>query len=138
MLRRSNTRPHEGRELSLMLAGRKKLAVFCEETPPEETIARDSIPEQAYAPYVARGRIVRLESDIWHAKLGRTVRYVCYTLPGSEWRAQTFFWIRREIMGGKRKSDPSDDIIIARLMGYSAEEIEAFKRAFAGAARAVA
>ncbi|NCC23255.1 MAG: hypothetical protein EOM26_12480 [Alphaproteobacteria bacterium] len=134
MLQRNAVRPHEGRELSLMLAGRKKFAIFSEEAPSDEAFARNSVPEQIYAPYVARGRIVRLDADIWHAKLRRPIRYVCYTLPGSEWRAQAFFWIRREIYGGRRQPDPSDDVMIARLLGYSMDEVEAFRSAFAGAA----
>ncbi len=134
MLRRNTGWPHEGRELQLMLSGRKKLAVFCENSPSDERMVSTAIPEEAFAPYVARGRIIRLEASVFNADENCHIRFVCFTLPGSEWRAQTFFWIKREVYGGSRMPDAADEVMIARLLGYSFEEITEFKRTFAGAA----
>ncbi len=133
-MRRNQIWPHEGRELQLMLSGRKKLAVFSENAPPDERMANGRVPEEAFAPYVARGRIVRLEAPVWYAAGNYPVHFVCFALPGSEWRAQTFFWIKRDVYGGSRIADTTDDIMIARLLGYSTEEIAAFRQAFSGAA----
>lgn len=48
--------PHEGRELALMLAGKKPLAMFNDDWPTDW-----EPPEIAFDPYVAEGRFVKNE-----------------------------------------------------------------------------
>ena len=73
------TANHTGRELELMLLGRKPLALFYEEIGflPDEEI----IPEVSFRPFVESGQFVRGEAMIegdFHPKLGRNlvVHYV--------------------------------------------------------------
>ena len=49
--------PHEGRELELMLAGAKPLAMFNDDLPEGM-----EPPEIAFDPYVAEGRFVKAEN----------------------------------------------------------------------------
>jgi hypothetical protein len=58
------TCPHEGRELALMLEGRKYLAAFCDILPLSGKIPEEIIPDQAFAPFVASGRIKRFARTI--------------------------------------------------------------------------
>ncbi|MEX2642606.1 MAG: hypothetical protein WD270_04090 [Acetobacterales bacterium] len=72
--------PHEGRELELMLAGRKPLAMFS-----DARQHRDLFPEDDFAPHVAAGRIIRGErSFLSHG--GIDVVCIYYALPGEAWR----------------------------------------------------
>lgn len=119
--------PHEGKELELMLAGEKKLAVFHDALPPDGAeIPEEIIPEKAFAPYVAEGAMTRIAEDIRAQKTGDTIRYVCFTLPGEEWRARTFLWMRRQTFSGRRPADKTDDIFTGRLLGYDESDIEKF------------
>src|SRR5690606_30318844 len=84
--------PHQGRELELMLAGQKHLALFYDTlTEPFEN-NEEIIPEAAFASYVASGAIRRFQKDIPHPKRNTLARYVCFTTPGNEWRAHAFFY----------------------------------------------
>lgn len=118
--------PHEGCELALMLSGEKKLAVFHDVIPPNGLIAEEIIPEAAFAPYVAAGRILCRSEDLPSRKLGQTVRYVCFALPEEAWRIDAFLFITRDVLTGRRPSDDADDITIGRLLGYSEDAIQAF------------
>ncbi len=117
--------PHEGRELALMLEGRKKLAVFHEWADRIDSLPEEVIPEKAFAPHVAAGRIVRRAEDILYGD-GRTIRYVCFALPGEVWRIDAFLFMRRDAALHPRLYGDAGDIVTGRLLGYSAEEIGAF------------
>lgn len=72
---------HTGRELALMLAGSKPLAVFHYDISclPNEEI----VPEAAFQPYVASGKFVRHEVTFSHGfdtRMGREslVKYVLF------------------------------------------------------------
>lgn len=122
--------PHEGRELELMLAGEKTLAVFHDAVPAEGgMIAETIIPEQAFAPHVARGTVKRFAEDIQNVRSGGVLRFVCFTLPGEEWRAQFFLWFKREWLGGRQSYDPSHEYIIGNLLGYTPEDVDNYLRA---------
>lgn len=120
--------PHEGRELALMLAGQKPLAMFVEIVPIESGI----VPDVAFAPHVAAGRIVmrevfdpapRLPVDVKDAR----VRRVFYALPGEAWRIDAMLLVCRvyEQQGGW---DAGLERVTGKLLGYADDEIEAFLR----------
>jgi hypothetical protein len=117
--------PHEGKELELMLAGQKALAVF-HDAYVGQPIPEDIIPEQTFAPYVAQGKIRRFSEDIQIQKDKSIVRCVCFTLPREEWRAEFFLWLKREIYSGRIAHDSSHEFIIGSLLGYSADDITHF------------
>ncbi len=116
--------PHEGRELALMLAGEKKLAVFHELASRAGNIPEEIIPEQSFAPYVASGRIIRRSEDIAYER--GTIRYVCFCLPGEEWRIEAFLFLKRDAAAHRRLYGDADDILMGRLLGYSETDIADF------------
>jgi hypothetical protein len=117
--------PHQGKELELMLAGTKKLALFHDALTADETISEEIIPEKAFAPYVERGQIIRAAKDV-HVSDGSIIRYVCFALPGEEWRMQFCLWLAEQRTLKLIPPDDACDIIVGRLLGYSEEDIEHF------------
>lgn len=113
--------PHEGRELELMLAGPKALAMFC-----DEIAHSDYFPEQDFAPHLEAGVIVRREELYANAGSGVTTRCVYYALPGEEWRVEAAHAIQLLIFSGGRRSTEADDIELGRLLGYTQTEIDTF------------
>lgn len=109
-----------------MLAGEKKLAMFCDLLVPGVAIAEEIIPEKKFAPHVKAHRITRWEEIIYSAKVEKNIKFVFFTLPDEEWRAHTIVWIKRETYAHRRPYDKTDDIVIGRLLGYSEEEIATF------------
>lgn len=109
-----------------MLNGTKKLAVFYDVVRPNKAIPEEIVPENQFAPHVRTRTIICQEDTIHAAKTGDLMHYICFSLPGEEWRAATFFWIKRATLGGLRPGDIHDDIIIGRLLGYSEQEIASF------------
>ena len=60
--------PHEGKELQLMLAGTKKLAMFYDMA--GQDTPEDIIPEKAFENHVKNGRFIRIEQIIKSTKTG--------------------------------------------------------------------
>ena len=122
------TAPHEERELELMLAGRKPLAMFVEIVPYESGI----VPDEEFAPHVAAGRIVMREvfkTDPRlppHVRDGR-VRHVLYALPNEAWRidAMLLLFSVYDQQGGW---DAGLERMTGKLLGYSDKSVEAFLR----------
>jgi hypothetical protein len=115
--------PHQGKELELMLAGKKHLAVFCEAVVEGVEISEEIIPENAFSPYVINGQIERFSQDFFSPKLPFPARYVCFSMTGHEWRAKAFFWMHQECVTGKRPFDDAYEFFIGRLLGYEEEDI---------------
>lgn len=118
--------PHEGKELELMLAGQKKFAFFHDVIPITKKISEEIIPEKTFAPHVAQGKIFRFSEDIRDMKSEDVIRYVCFVLPGEEWRAQFFLWLARQRVLGLIPADDACDIMVGRLLGYSESDITEF------------
>ncbi|HNQ91996.1 MAG TPA: hypothetical protein PKI93_03585 [Alphaproteobacteria bacterium] len=62
--------PHEGKELELMLASKKHLAIFHDIAPKNGTIAEKIIPDRAFAPHVQAGQIIRRQKEFIHPRTG--------------------------------------------------------------------
>jgi hypothetical protein len=81
---------HTGRELLLMLEGRKPFAAFIDEAQSRD---RKIIPEDLFEPYVASGRFSkRVVVEPFHVA-GKTpipMRRVMYAAIGQEWRFEAF------------------------------------------------
>ena len=110
--------PHEDRELELMLAGTKPLAMFTEVVPPSF-----EFPEAEFAPYVATGEIIRYEEIYRNPRSEFATRIVYFALAGEEWRIDALHAINDAIFSGRRATTEQDDIETGRLLGYSDEEI---------------
>jgi hypothetical protein len=111
--------PHEGQELDLMLKGEKPFAMFHDITKSGYTSPEEIIPEQAFAPFIASGQIIRDERTFKSNKhQGEYIKYVCFALPDQSWRINTFFWLKEALFLGKKLPNNADEIIFGRLLGY--------------------
>lgn len=130
--------PHQGKELQLMLDGQKHLAAFHDIVKDGYKPSEQVIPEQAFAPYIAKGKIKRFTKIFAPAKLPTPIQYVCFTLPDDEWRAEAFFWMHEECNSGRRPYDDAYEYFIGRLLDYSEEDILHFiehQKSFRGTLR---
>ena len=82
---------HTGRELALMLEGKKPLAYFSGQYPPNPEV--EEIPERLFDPHVEDGRFVKREYVMFADNCGPSLRsnglcmrIVMYALPEQEWR----------------------------------------------------
>lgn len=117
--------PHQGKELELMLAGKKHLAVFFDAIPEDGIISEEIIPELAFAPYVEKGQIIRISKEcIYPGQIN--VRKVCFTTQGNEWRAHALLWLMEESIAGRRPFDDAHEFFVGRLLDYSEEDIQHF------------
>ena len=121
-----STTNHTGRELDLMLEGKKPLAMFYAEVgefPDEELV-----PEDKFASFVDSGRFVRgetTEEGQHHPKLGSNVRvkYVFFALRAEAWRIEAMKLLRRE--SGKSGWSETCERMEGSLLGYTDEENDA-------------
>jgi hypothetical protein len=108
-----------------MLDGRKPLAMFyavLDELPWEELI-----PEEAFAPHVAKGRMSREEIEVETtspAGAPTIVKYVFYALKGEEWRMQLMAMMVKSLHSGGGWNETCERIQGA-LLGYTPEENDA-------------
>lgn len=116
---------HTGRELQLMLEGRKPLAMFYafnDELPWEELV-----PDEAFAPHVDAGRMSREEIDIettTPAGAPTLLKYVFYALRGQEWRIQLMGVMVRALRSGGGWNETCERVQ-GTLLGYTPEENDA-------------
>lgn len=118
--------PHEDRELELMLAGQKPLAMFTEISPIESGL----IPEADFAPHVSSGRFVMREvfeptPDTPDFPKGLSVRRVLYALPEHTWRIDAMLLTCR-VAADLRRWDEGIERITGMLLGYEDRQIDAF------------
>src|ERR1700739_185723 len=105
--------PHQGKELELMLAGKKHLAYFGDAIPLDGSpIHEDIIPEQLFAPYVANGTIKRFEQQIMWALKNHPLHQVCFTTPGHEWRAELCFCLHKALFVHNMPVDAAFEFIV--------------------------
>jgi hypothetical protein len=116
---------HVGRELELMLAGRKPLALFYDDADDPA----GTIPEERFAPHVAAGAFVRDELVLPLADplLGSSsrVRYVLYALPTEQWRIPAALLAIRTRLQVNALADEGLERLLCALLGYSDEETAA-------------
>ena len=111
--------PHNDRELELMLAGTKPMAMFS-----DAVHVSDYFPEADFAPHVKAGRIIRVEEII--PKEPYDMRYLFYALPGEEWRIEEALVMCRNLCAGTVKDHDADSARMGELLGYSAQDIDHF------------
>jgi hypothetical protein len=120
--------PHEGKELELMLAGKKPVAMFSDVIP-----ASFDLPEEDFAPHVESGRLVKREVVITASKSGLyDMRYLFYVLPGEEWRIDRLIQIHRDFHQYNKPTSRKLEKEIGQLLGYQDQDIQVFlDRSFA-------
>lgn len=112
--------PHEDRELALMLAGNKPLAMFG-----DAIQHRDLFPEADFAPHVATGAILRRETQ-FRSHHGIDMVYVFFALPDEAWRLDEALEIIHRTRRDGQPTMAADDIAIGELLGYTESDIAAF------------
>jgi len=118
--------PHQGKELELMLEGKKHLAVFHDALIENEDIPEEIIPERLFLPYLENGTFFRLSQDFIYANTPHPARFVCFTAAGEEWRARAFLWMQQECIAGRRPFDEAYEFFVGRLLGYEEADIKDF------------
>lgn len=114
--------PHEERELELMLAGKKPLAMFNDDLPPGM-----EPPEVTFDPHVRAGRFIKRELVVSGvAGFPAGFRYYFFALPGEEWRIDRMIEINRGLFEGKVRTTPELETEIGRLLGYDEADIQVF------------
>ncbi len=113
--------PHELRELELMLAGEKPLAMFSDVVP-----SSFEWPEADFEPHVQAGTFIKREEILRHPDMLFPMRLVYYALPQEAWRIEKLHAINAEIHAGRRKSTNQDEFETGRLLGYSDEQVRVF------------
>jgi hypothetical protein len=118
--------PHEGRELELMLAGKKPLSMFVVDDPDP---GLEFFPEEDFDRAISEGKLVKHVVTEW-LRDGRgpdcQLRKVFYALPGEEWRIKAYLlvWeIYLTLVPGWR---PDLERVIGALLGYERESTEQF------------
>src|SRR5262245_17965709 len=117
--------PHEGRELELMLTGRKPLSMFTEWIDSEFKC----FPEEEFDALVAEGELIEnvaFEVMNHHTDGDLHFRRVLYALPGEEWRIKAMLLVLdlyRPLTPGWR---PDLDRVIGLLLGYEREHVDKF------------
>jgi hypothetical protein len=111
---------HTNRELILMLAGKKPLAVFSEVVP--EDIGLDLIPEHYFAKYVDCGRFIKREVFLSFEE--RTIRSVFYALPEESWRIDAYLLLKKVV----RRVGLSEGFerMEGTLLGYDDQQNDAY------------
>ena len=114
--------PHEGRELELMLAGEKPLAMFNDDLPEGM-----EPPEIAFDPYMAEGRFAKGEVVMPAPGFkNERLRYYFYALPGEEWRTARMIEILRGLIEQHLPTTPELETETGRLLGYDDADIQVF------------
>lgn len=113
--------PHAFRELKLMLAGVKPLALFYDVIPPSI-----ELPEADFEPFIKAGRLVKRIALYRDDKHGIDHRYLYYSLPKEEWHIDEMQTFTSALFSWNYRFDPDDERRIGRLLGYDEQDIETY------------
>jgi hypothetical protein len=104
----------ERKELDLMLAGAKPVAMFS-----------DWAPESAFQPHVDRGAILRLDVATGQSPVGAfNIPYTYYVMPGEMARLRRLVMVKRQVFRGERRADAEHDREVGRALGYNEADID--------------
>jgi len=109
---------NSGRELALMLAGKKALAAFCR----HNSERFDETGGQDFQRYLASGQI-KCQRFFVRDQQGNNLIYTLYFTPGSEWRAEMYRSLKKSIGGGWSKSK---EILESILLDYDTRDIASY------------
>jgi hypothetical protein len=114
--------PHEGRELGLMLAGKKPISMFYEGLP---VPVSEVYPEEEFLLHVESGELIR-HDEIYRLTDSISAHYVFYALPGETWRFRAMRQLLQARYVERRAWTENDERAIGLLLGYSESEISAW------------
>lgn len=112
--------PHEGRELELLLAGEKPLAMFSDIVP-----SPYKWPDAIFEPYVVSGALVKREY-LTTLPDGYQVRHLFYALPEEAWRIEEAYILSLKQVDTRGDEAGECSARLGRLLGYSEDDVTAF------------
>jgi hypothetical protein len=111
---------HTGRELALMLSGRKPLAYFSYFDGEPLSIAID----QPFDEHVTKGELEYRHYRLRLSEKAEIVNYAIYTLPSEAWRADALTML---LEAGQRSGwCPGMERLLGSLLGYTDEENDVY------------
>jgi hypothetical protein len=117
--------PHEGRELELMLAGKKPLSMFVHAV----GIEREFFPERQFDLHVAEGLFVKdvhIENDVAIEDESCNLRTVLYATASEAWRIPAMLMIRDIYYSMGAGWRPDLERVTGSLLGYDRNDVELF------------
>ena len=117
--------PHEGRELELMLSGKKPLSMFVEPVGTEF----EYFPEKEFKSLVATGKIVkRVSVEPITGPQGKEsqIRRVLYAPPQEAWRIDAVLLVQTLYDSLSPGWRPDLERVIGLLLGYDRADIERY------------
>ena len=117
--------PHEGRELELMLEGKKHLSMFLI----EDTVEYENYPDKQFDTFVSEGKFLKDVRVAHYPSFGGTeitARNILYASTGEGWRIPAMRMIQDiyENMGPGWR--PDLERAIGSLLGYDRNDVELF------------
>ena len=114
--------PHEGRELEMMLAGEKPLAMFSDVVPPSFDWDEDQ-----FQLYVDQGRLLKHEQTLQYSTPSKhQQRFVYFALPNERWRIDRMSEINQHLSDVAHATNQQIEAEIGQLLGYSEREIDVY------------
>ncbi|MDX8481184.1 hypothetical protein RFN28_22365 [Mesorhizobium sp. VK24D] len=113
---------HTNRELAMVLAGAKPLAVFAHERV-DGFEKSDALANQDFAPHIADGTLsehVKTITISLPSGAALDIDYWFYTLKGEEWRVEAY-WLLIELLHRNAWS-PQFEWLVGKLLGYTDQE----------------
>ena len=117
--------PHEGRELELMLAGKKHLSEFTF----EEGIEREIFPERQFDLHVAGGFLIKdVRGEQYVSRDGEEIsaRSILYATASEAWRIPAMRMIQDIYCSMGPGWRPDLERVIGSLLGYDRNDVELF------------
>jgi len=115
--------PHEERELEMLLAGSKPLAMFS-----DEKAWGFDFGEVRFDKHVESGELVKASEMGEPGKDGIALRRVYYARPEAAWRIPVLQALIREPYPRDADEAAAVEELTGKLLGYSDQEIQAFLR----------
>lgn len=113
--------PHEGRELELMLAGEKPLAMFSDVVP-----SSFEWPDELFEPHVSSGDLIKKEFLTETPDGKHNIRYLYYALPDEVWRIEEAHALSLIHFEKFCEEAMESCIQMGHLLGYREEDIQTF------------
>ena len=107
--------PHQGKELELLLSGKKPIAMI------------EPCRWREFSKYVENGVLNTMPIAVLRSRISkRRGTDILYFLPGEEWRAAMLQTIYNNIVNEDRLMTTEDHTTIGKLLGYSDADIKTF------------